>query len=84
MSVVDSQADIEAARTRLTQVDDVDLTNDLRYWTVEAFDADVDYRELHERLADIRLRHSEASTWVGLIAHELRARRDTRRAPTTD
>jgi hypothetical protein len=78
VSIVDSRAELEAARRRVSAADDAALVEDVRFWTIAAYDATADYVALHERLGEVRRRHDEATAWIGLVANELRSRRGAR------
>jgi hypothetical protein len=80
VSILDSREEVAAAEAKLAAASDDQLTADLQYWTVAAYDAAADYVEVHARQAAVRQLHAEAEHWVGLVAQEIRRRRDERRS----
>jgi hypothetical protein len=80
VSILDSREEIAAAEAKLAAASDEQLAVDLRYWTVAAYDAAADYIELQARQAEVRRLHAEAEHWIGLVAQEVRKRRDAKRS----
>lgn len=80
MSVLDSLADREEAIALLSVKDDELLAEDLRYWAVASADAGAATTEAQRQVQVSHTQHLEASTWVALIADEMRSRREARRS----
>lgn len=80
MSILDSREEVAQAEAKLAAATDGQLTTDLEYWTIAAYGAAADYVEVHARQAAARQLHAEAEHWVGLLAQEIRKRRDAKRA----
>lgn len=80
MSIRDSAAELQVAELKVGSASDEELQRDLAFWTVASYDSSEQFREVSNRLGELRLLHSEEELWVSLIALEIRKRRDEKRA----
>jgi hypothetical protein len=80
VSVLDNREEVAAAEAQLAAASDERLAGDLLYWTVASLDHAEDYRAVNERLAEVRGLYTVAEQWIGMIAREIRRRRDAKRA----
>ncbi|HET7030339.1 MAG TPA: hypothetical protein VFI34_07495 [Candidatus Limnocylindrales bacterium] len=81
MSILTDRAERDQAIERIAATSDEVLARDLVDWTVASCRSAEEYRTISERLGQLRELHAEEETWIGLIADEVRRRRDRGRKP---
>jgi hypothetical protein len=81
VSIVTSRDERTQAIERIAASSDEVLTRDLVDWTVASVRSADEYHAVGERLGQLRELHAEEETWIGLIADELRRRREAVRKP---
>lgn len=80
MSILNDRAELDEAKARLATVDEDQLVKDLAYWTIRELDHHAEWDEAQQRVLVVATLHAEAQRWSGLVAAELRARRDAKRS----